>query len=87
MILNKSAAPYGDEAIAAMSIVARVIGLLFCVGLGIGQGFQPVAVDLDEVAAIVGVGVALAQRSAEDIGKVERILLDILDGVIVFLYS
>ena len=42
MILNKSAAPYGDEAIAAMSIVARVIGLLFCVGLGIGQGFQPV---------------------------------------------
>lgn len=43
MILNKSAAPYGDAAIAAMSIVTRVVGLLFCVGLGIGQGFQPVA--------------------------------------------
>lgn len=43
MILNSCAAPYGDAAIAAMSIVTRVIGLLFCVGLGIGQGFQPVA--------------------------------------------
>ena len=43
MILNSSAAPYGDAAIAAMSIVSRVIGLMFCVGLGIGQGFQPVA--------------------------------------------
>lgn len=43
MILNKAAKPYGDEAIAAMSIVARVIGFMFCVGLGVGQGFQPVA--------------------------------------------
>lgn len=43
MILNKCAAPYGDAAIAAMSIVTRVVGCLFCVGLGIGQGFQPVA--------------------------------------------
>lgn len=43
MLLNKSAGPYGDEAIAAMSIVTRVIGLMFCIGLGIGQGFQPVA--------------------------------------------
>lgn len=42
MILNGMAKPYGDAAIAAMSIVARVIGLMFCVGLGIGQGFQPV---------------------------------------------
>lgn len=43
MILNKCAAPYGDAAIAAMSIVTKVVGMLFCVGLGIGQGFQPVA--------------------------------------------
>ncbi len=42
MVLNQAAAPYGDEAIAAMSIVARVIGFMFCVGLGLGQGFQPV---------------------------------------------
>lgn len=43
MILNLVAKPFGDVAIAAMSIVARVISFLFCVGLGIGQGFQPVA--------------------------------------------
>ena len=30
-------------AIAAMSIVSRVINFLFCVALGIGQGFQPVS--------------------------------------------
>lgn len=42
MLLNKACKPYGDEAIAAMGIVARVMSFLFCVGLGIGQGFQPV---------------------------------------------
>lgn len=42
MILNKQAAPYGDEAIAALSIVTRAIGFMFCIGLGVGQGFQPV---------------------------------------------
>lgn len=48
MVLNKCCAVFVpaenvDATIAAMSIVTRVIGLLFCVGLGIGQGFQPVA--------------------------------------------
>lgn len=42
MVLNLMAAAYGDAAIAAMSIASRVINFLFCVGLGIGQGFQPV---------------------------------------------
>ncbi|MBO4498228.1 MAG: MATE family efflux transporter [Lachnospiraceae bacterium] len=43
MILNSSANPYGDAAIAGMSIASKVVGFIFCVGLGIGQGFQPVA--------------------------------------------
>lgn len=43
MALNQCAAVYGDAAIAAMSIVSRVINFLFCVALGIGQGFQPVS--------------------------------------------
>ena len=43
MLLNQCAAPYGDAAIAAMSIVSRVINAMFCVGLGIGQGFQSVS--------------------------------------------
>lgn len=40
--MNILARPYGDAAIAAMSIVMRISFLLFAVGLGIGQGFQPV---------------------------------------------
>ena len=43
MVLNMTSKPYGDVAIAAMSISTRVIGLMFCVGLGICQGFQPVS--------------------------------------------
>lgn len=43
MALNWQAKLYGDAAVAAMSIVARVCNFLFCVGLGIGQGFQPVS--------------------------------------------
>lgn len=40
--LNFAAKPYGDAALAAMSIVTRVTGLLFSSMLGFGQGFQPV---------------------------------------------
>ena len=43
MLLNGQAAVYGDAAVAAMSIVNRISMLIFSVGLGIGQGFQPVA--------------------------------------------
>jgi len=43
MMLNNAAAVYGDAAVAAMSIVNRVSFFIFAVGLGIGQGFQPVA--------------------------------------------
>lgn len=40
--LNFSAGPYGDAAIAAMSIVGRIIQFAFSAILGFGQGFQPV---------------------------------------------
>lgn len=43
MIMNIQAAVYGDPCIAAMSIVAKCSNLIFSVGVGIGQGFQPVA--------------------------------------------
>lgn len=43
MILNGQAGAYGDAAVAAMSIVNRICFLIFSVGLGIGQGFQPVS--------------------------------------------
>ncbi|MBQ9928289.1 MAG: MATE family efflux transporter [Lachnospiraceae bacterium] len=43
MLLNSRAAVYGDAAVAAMSIVGRICFFAFAVGLGIGQGFQPVS--------------------------------------------
>lgn len=43
MVLNAQAKPFGDAAIAAMGYVGRTSSLIFSVGLGIGQGFQPVA--------------------------------------------
>lgn len=41
-LLNRSAAIYGDAAVAAMSIVGKVFMMIFAVMLGIGQGYQPV---------------------------------------------
>ncbi len=43
MVLNAQARVFGDAAIAAMGYVGRTSSLIFCVGLGIGQGFQPVS--------------------------------------------
>lgn len=44
MLLNNLAGDCGgDAAVAAMSIVNRITFFIFAVGLGIGQGFQPVA--------------------------------------------
>ena len=42
-ILNNLAKPFGDAAIAAISVVNRFSSLVLAIGIGIGQGFQPVA--------------------------------------------
>lgn len=42
IILNFVAAPYGDAAIAAMSIVAKITMFIYSALIGFGQGFQPV---------------------------------------------
>lgn len=42
MVLNGYAGLYSDAAVAAMSIVNRICFFVFAVGLGLGQGFQPV---------------------------------------------
>ena len=42
IVLNTSAGPFGDAAIAAMSIVTRVLMFGLSALLGFGQGFQPV---------------------------------------------
>lgn len=42
-VLNNLTKAFGDAAIAAMSVVSRYAMFLMCVGLGMGQGFQPVA--------------------------------------------
>ena len=43
IVLNHQAAPYGDAAIAAMGIVAKVTMFIAAIAIGIGQGFQPVS--------------------------------------------
>ena len=40
-LLNLAAVPYGDAAIAGMSIVGRISSVVFAIVIGIGQGFQP----------------------------------------------
>lgn len=40
--LNRSAAIYGDPAVAAMSIVGKIFMMILSVMIGFGQGFQPI---------------------------------------------
>lgn len=42
ILLNRAAAQYGDDPVAAMSIVGKVFMIIFAVGLGVGQGYMPV---------------------------------------------
>jgi len=42
-LLNRAGAPYGDAAVAAITISNKVYLLLRNIVLGIGQGFQPIA--------------------------------------------
>ena len=42
-LLNNFTKPLGDAAVAAISVVNRYTNFLLCVGMGIGQGYQPVA--------------------------------------------
>jgi Na+-driven multidrug efflux pump len=43
VLLNKGSAPFGDTAIAAMTIVSRTMQFMGSALIGFGQGFQPVA--------------------------------------------
>ncbi len=43
ILLNGSAAVYGDAAVAAMSVVSRINFFVMSLAIGIGQGFQPVS--------------------------------------------
>jgi len=42
-LLNNLAKPFSDAALAAISVINRFSNFILCVGLGMGQGFQPVA--------------------------------------------
>lgn len=43
ILLNRQTRGYGDDVLAAFSLAGRVFAVLFCVVIGFGQGFQPVA--------------------------------------------
>ncbi len=42
ILFNHVAGLYGEEAIAAVTIVLRVLTVLYAFGIGFGQGFQPI---------------------------------------------
>lgn len=42
MLLNRAAGIYGDAAVAAMSIVSKIVAFIFSMTLGFLQGYQPV---------------------------------------------
>ena len=43
ILLNTAAGPYGDEAIAAFSVVTRLLFLINAALIGYGQGYQPIS--------------------------------------------
>ena len=43
ILLNNAAGLYGDAAVAAISIVNRIVMFVFSMVIGVGQGFQPVS--------------------------------------------
>ncbi|MEL7602991.1 MAG: MATE family efflux transporter [Bacillota bacterium] len=43
IMLNTAAAPYGDAAIAAFSVVTRILFLVNAALIGYGQGYQPIS--------------------------------------------
>lgn len=43
VLLNYALKPYGDNAIAALAVVAKVTQILLSVLIGLGQGFQPIS--------------------------------------------
>lgn len=81
VILNYLAKRYGDCAIAAMSIVSRISFFAFSVGLGFGQGFQPIS--------SFNYGAGKYRRVREAYFKtiiISQIMITLL-SVVVFLFS
>ena len=80
VLLNSCAAVYGDVAVAAMSIVSRIIFFVFSIALGIGQGFQPVC------AFNYGAGKYSRVRRAFRITLIlaETLVLIVMTGVLIW---
>jgi len=81
VVLNFQAAPYGDCAIAAMSIVSRISFFVFSIALGIGQGFQPVS------AFNYGAGKFKRVRKAYKVTIIIGEIMIIVLSSIVFIFS
>lgn len=81
ILLNSSAAVYGDAAVAAMSIVGRISFFVFALALGIGQGFQPVC------AYNYGAKKYLRLRSAYRVTVILSEAILIVSAVLTLLFS
>lgn len=72
MLLNSQSSVYGDEAVAAMSIVARIAFFVTSVALGIGQGFQPIS------------GFNYGAKKYNRLRQAYRLTLALSEGVMIF---
>ena len=72
MLLNSQSSVYGDEAVAAMSIVSRITFFVTSVALGIGQGFQPIS------------GFNYGAKKYDRLRQAYRFTLLISEGVVIF---
>ena len=77
ILLNSLSGAYGDEAVAAMSIVSRVFFFIFAIALGVGQGLQPVA------SFNYGAGKYSRVRKAYKFTAVLATMIIIIPGIVV----
>lgn len=80
-ILNWAAKPYGDEAVAAMTIVAKIGMFLFCFGLGVGQGAQPM------FSYNYGARIYSRVRQTFKAGEIGAISIMSLISILVFIFA
>lgn len=81
ILLNSLSGAFGDEAVAAMSIVSRVYFFIFAIALGVGQGLQPVA------SFNHGAGKYTRVRKAYKFTATLASLIIIIPGIFVIIYA
>lgn len=81
MLLNRLASVYGDQAVAAMSIVGRLGFFPMAIAIGIGQGFQPIS------AFNYGAGIKRRVKEAFKKGLFGSVMMLFIAGVPTYIFA